>query len=66
MAETRNAYRILVMKSLAKRTLGKLRRRLEEDIELGRWEVGPDDKTFQDIFQYQVSVLVVLKYRVRL
>jgi hypothetical protein len=63
LAETRNAHTILVIKSLAKWPLEKLRRRLEEDIELGRWEVGSDDKKFMepfhDILQYQGSVLVV-------
>jgi hypothetical protein len=50
-----NSYRILVMKSLAKWPLGKLRRRLGEDIELGHWEFGADDEkwmeSLQDYFQ---------------
>lgn len=70
MVETRNAYRILMMKSLPKWPFGKLRRRLEEDIGLGHWEVGADDEkwmeSFQDNFELQVLVSVVLNHQVRL
>jgi hypothetical protein len=40
MGEIRNAYNILVGKPESKRTLGKPRRRWEDNIRLDLWEIG--------------------------
>ena len=58
MELSRNAYRILVGKSEGKRPLGRLRRRLEDNIKMDLGKVGCDAGDWIDIVQGPTQGLV--------
>jgi hypothetical protein len=51
MGEKRNAYRILVGKPEGKRSLGRTRRRLIDDIKMDVGEIGWDGMDWTDVAQ---------------
>ncbi|KAJ4439508.1 hypothetical protein ANN_07632 [Periplaneta americana] len=51
MGESRNAYRVLVWRPEGKRSLGRLRRRWEDNIKMDLREVGYDDRDWINLAQ---------------
>jgi hypothetical protein len=68
MREKRNAYRILVGKAEGKRSLGRPRRRWEENIRMDLREIGWDGMDWidlaQDWDQWRALVNTVMNLRV--
>jgi hypothetical protein len=68
MGETRNAYRILVGKSVGKIPLGRPRRRWVDNIKIDRREIGWDSMDWidlaQDRDQWRALVNTVMNLRV--
>jgi hypothetical protein len=68
MGEKRNAYRILVAKPEGRRPLGRPRRMLVDNIEIGLREIGWDGGDWidlaQDMDQWRALVNTVINLRV--
>ena len=68
MGEVRGVHRILVGKPEGKRTLGRPRRRWEDNIKMDLQEVGGDDEDWMELAQdrerWQALVSKVMKLRV--
>jgi hypothetical protein len=68
MGERRGIYRVLVGKTEGKRSLGRPRRRWEDDIKMGLHEVGCEVTDWielvQDRDRWRALVTAVTKFRV--
>ncbi|KAJ4448485.1 hypothetical protein ANN_10501 [Periplaneta americana] len=68
MGESRNAYRVLVGRPEGKISLGRPRRRWEDNIKMDLMEVGYDDRDWinlaQDRDQWRASVRAAMNFRV--
>jgi hypothetical protein len=68
MGEGRGAYRVLVVRSEGKRSLGRPRRRWEDNIKMDLREIGIDGANWsrltQDWVQWRTFVNNVMKLRV--
>ena len=68
MEESRNAYRVLVGEPEGKRSVGRPRRRWEDDIKIDLWEVRCDPGDWIDLAedrdQWQAYVRAVMNLRV--
>ena len=64
MEQSRNAYRVLVGKPEGKRTLGRPKRRWEDNIKIDLREVGcdPEEWIYRD--QWRAYVRAVMNFRV--
>jgi hypothetical protein len=68
MGERRDIYTVLVVEPKGKRTLGRSRRRWEDNIKIGLHEVGCGVKNWielaQDMYRWRALVNAVMNFRV--